>query len=225
MIAARVRGVLKSAFSEPPALPADAKRPDVFPAHIAQTDGPANLVVAADSDILADRFWVRMQDFFGQQEATPFSDNGPFVANLLGTLAGGDALIGLRSRGSSQRPFTLVEGMQREAEARYRATERELQAHLEETQKKLTTLRTGRGEAGANAVISEQQRAAIDELRKDVTATRVKLRNVQLELRRDIIRLESNLRAFDIVLVPAVLAIGAIGMGIMRRRKRAAARA
>ncbi len=225
VIAARVRGVLKSAFAAPPELPADAKRPDLFLAHLAQTDGPANLVVAADSDILADRFWVRMQDFFGQQEATPFSDNGPFVANLLGTLAGGDALIGLRSRGSSLRPFTLVEGMQRDAEARYRATERELQAHLEETQKKLTTLRTGRGEAGANAVISEQQRAAIDELRKDVTATRVKLRNVQLELRRDIIRLESNLRAFNIALVPAVLAIGAIGMGIMRRRKRAAARA
>ena len=99
------------------------------------------------------------------------------------------------------------------------------EAHLEETQKKLTTLRTGRGEAGANAVISEQQRAAIDELRKDVTATRVKLRNVQLELRRDIISLESRLRMFNIFLVPALLTVLAVGLGVLRRRRRAAARA
>ena len=230
VIAARVRGVLKSAFTEAPppgkdANGADVKRPDNFPAHIAVTAEPANLVIAADSDILADRFWVQVQDFFGQQQATPFSDNGPFVANLLGTLAGGDALIGLRSRGTSLRPFELVDNMQRDAETRYRQTERELQAHLDETQKKLTALRTGRGEQGANAVISEQQRTAIDDLRKDVTATRVKLRNVQLELRRDIISLESRLRIFNIFLVPALLTVLAVTLGVLRRRRRTAARA
>jgi len=225
VIAARVRGVLKSAFSGPPDPPKDGKRPDNFPAYKAQTDGPANLVVVADSDILADRFWVQVQDFFGQQEATPFSDNGPFVANLIGTLAGGDALIGLRSRGASLRPFDLVDGMQRDAEAKYRQTEKDLQAHLDDTQKKLTELRTGRGEQGANAVISEQQRAAIDDLRRDVTATRVKLRNVQLELRRDINRLESELRLFNIIVVPALLTIVAVAIGLVRRRRRAAARA
>lgn len=221
VIAARVRGVLKSAFAGPPD---SANRPANFPAHIGQTTGPANLVLAADSDILADRFWVRMQEFFGQQEATPFSDNGPFVANLLGTLAGGDALIGLRSRGAALRPFDLIDGMQRDAEARYRQTERELQAHLDETQKKLTALRTGRGEQGANAVISEQQRVAIDDLRKDVTATRVKLRNVQLELRREIIGLESRLRLLNIAAVPVLLTVVAVGLGIARRRRRAVAR-
>ena len=59
VIAARVHGVLKSAFTGPPPLAKDQKRPDNFPAYKAQTDGPANLVVVADSDILADRFWVR----------------------------------------------------------------------------------------------------------------------------------------------------------------------
>ena len=117
VIAARVHGVLKSAFSGPPPLQPGEKRPANFPAYRAQTDGPANMVVVADSDILADRFWVRVSDFFGQQTATPFSDNGPFVANLVGTLAGGDALIGLRSRGDTNRPFTLVAAMQSRAEA------------------------------------------------------------------------------------------------------------
>jgi ABC-type uncharacterized transport system involved in gliding motility auxiliary subunit len=110
VIAARVRGQLSSAFPDgPPPPPEGQERPADFPAHRARTEGPANLVVAGDADILEDRFWVRIQDFFGQQIATPFSDNGAFVANVADTLAGGDALISLRSRGESLRPFTLVE--------------------------------------------------------------------------------------------------------------------
>jgi ABC-type uncharacterized transport system involved in gliding motility auxiliary subunit len=232
VIAARVHGVLKSAFSEPPPLEKDQKRPDNFPVHKAQTDGPANMVVVADSDILADRFWVRVADFFGQQTATPFSDNGPFVANLIGTLAGGDALIGLRSRGDTNRPFTLVAQMQSDAEAQFRQTQQALQQHLEETEKQLRTLRSG-GPQGDNAggdnarqdaVISPDQRAAIDAARQDVLQTRQKLRAVQLELNRDISTLANEMRMFTIVLVPAILTILAIGMGIVQRRRRARAR-
>ena len=224
VIAARVHGVLKSAFDGPPKLPEGQTRPPGFPAFKAATDGPANLVVVGDSDILADRFWVRIGDFFGQQEATPFSDNGPFVANLIGTLAGGDALIGLRSRGTSIRPFDVVEDMQKSAEAQYRQTEQQLQAHLDETQRKLTELRTGRGGAGAGAVITAEQRQAIDDLRHDIAETRGKLRGVQLDLRRGIGTLETTLRIINIVLVPAILAVLAIVLGVTRRRRRAEAR-
>jgi ABC-type uncharacterized transport system involved in gliding motility auxiliary subunit len=228
VIAARVHGVLKSAFTAPPELAKDQKRPENFPDHKAQTDGPANLVVVADSDILADRFWVRVSDFFGQQTAMPFSDNGPFVANLIGTLAGGDALIGLRSRGDTNHPFVLVNQMQSEAEARFRQTEQTLQKHLDDTEKQLRALRqgpSGNDQASAQAVITPEQRAAIDAARKDIVDTRQQLRAVQYDLNRDISRLETGLRVFNIVLVPAVLAIVAIVWGVMRSRRRARARA
>ncbi|MDR3536138.1 MAG: Gldg family protein [Acetobacteraceae bacterium] len=228
VIAARVRGVLKSAFTGPPPLAEGQKLPDNFPPFKAQTDGPANMVVVADSDILADRFWVRVADFFGQQTATPFSDNGPFVANLVGTLAGGDALIGLRSRGDSNHPFVLVNQMQAQAEAQFRQTEQGLQKHLDDVQKQLTALRSGGGgddKSNADAVITPEQRAAIDAARKDIVDTRQKLRAVQLALNRDISRLETELRAFDIVLVPAVLTVLAIVLGAARRRHRAKVRA
>jgi len=223
VIAARVRGALKSAFTEPPALAAGAKRPDNFPAHIGETKGPANLVVVADSDILADRYWVRVQDFFGQSQATPFSDNGPFVANLVDTLAGGDALIGLRARGASTRPFVLVDQMQSAAEAQFRQTQQALQQHLDAVQKQLQTLRQGNSQGGdqsAQPVITPEQRSAIDAARQDILTTRQKLRAVQFDLNRDIGRLETELRLFDIVLVPAVLTILAIGLGVVRRRRR-----
>ena len=230
VIAARVRGVLKSAFSGPPPLPVggEQKRPDGFPPHRAQTDGPANLVVVADSDILADRFWVRVADFFGQQTATPFADNGPFVANLVGTLAGSDALIGLRSRGGTNRPFTLVTAMQSDAEARFRQTQQTLQAHLEDTEKQLRTLRSGGGDTADKArpesVITPEQHAAIEAARQEVLQTRQKLRAVQLELNRDISALANEMRAFTILLVPGLLAVLAIGMGVVQRRRRARAR-
>ena len=228
VIAARVRGVLKSAFSGPPELGKDQKRPENFPEYKAQTDGPANLVVVADSDILADRFWVRISDFFGQQTAMPFSDNGPFVANLIGTLAGGDALIGLRSRGDTNHPFILVNQMQGEAEAKFRQKQQALQKHLDDTEKQLRTLRqgpSGNEQANAQAVITPEQRAAIDTARKDIVDTRQQLRAVQLELNRGISRLETELRVFNIMLVPAILAIVAIVLGVLRGRRRARARA
>jgi ABC-type uncharacterized transport system involved in gliding motility auxiliary subunit len=227
VIAARVHGVLKSAFSGPPALTGDQKRPDNFPEYKARTDGPANLVVAADSDILDDRYWVRVADFFGQQTATPFSDNGPFVVNLIGTLTGNDALIGLRSRGDTNRPFTLVARMQSAAEAKFRQTQQALQAHLDEIQKQLRTLRSGGAEgenAKQEAVITPDQRAAIDAAQQDMFETRQKLRAVQLELNRDISTLGDEIRVFTIVLVPALLTLLAIAMGVVQRRRRARVR-
>jgi ABC-type uncharacterized transport system involved in gliding motility auxiliary subunit len=229
VIAARVRGVLKSAFTGPPDPPAGAKKPDNLPPYKAETDGPANMVVVADSDILVDRYWVRIADFFGQQTATPFADNGPFVANLIGTLAGGDALIGLRSRGDTNRPFERVEALQANAEAQYRQTEQTLRAHLDDVEKQLRGLRTGGGETGpegrtTEAVITPEQRLAIDAARKDIIDTRKKLRDVQLQLNREISSLGTWLLIVNVALVPAALTILAIVLALIQRARRSRAR-
>ena len=47
---------------------------------------------------------------------------------------------------------------------------------------------------------------------------------MQLDLRRDILGLETRIRLADIVLVPAVLTVLAVVLGILRRRRRARAR-
>jgi ABC-type uncharacterized transport system involved in gliding motility auxiliary subunit len=185
------------------------------------------MVVVADSDILGDRYWVRIADFFGQSTATPFADNGPFVANLIGTLAGGDALIGLRSRGGTNRPFQRVEAIQSEAEAKYRQTEQTLRSHLDDVEKQLRGLRTGGGEAegrATEAVITPEQRLAIDAARKDIVSTRKQLRDVQLELNREISSLQTWLMVANIVLVPAALTILAIVLALIQRARRARAR-
>ncbi len=231
-LAARVRGQVNSAFPNgPPALPEGQTRPEGFPEHRARSEGPANVVVANDSDLLEDRFWVRVQDFFGQQVTTPFSGNGSLVVNLLETLSGSDALISLRSRGESARPFELVEEIRREADAKYRQTERALQERLERTEARLRELRGGATPASAaagervQAVVTPEQRAEIDATREEIQRTRRELRSVQLELRRDIEGLEGVLRFANIALVPVLLVLFAVGLAVLRARRRARAAA
>ncbi|TCZ66767.1 GldG family protein [Roseicella aquatilis] len=236
VIAARIRGELASAFPAGPPAPAEGQeRPTDLPAHRARSDGPATVVVVNDTDLLEDRFWVRVQDFFGQQVATPFSGNGSLIANLVDTLAGSDALISLRSRGESLRPFELVEEIRRNADAEYRQTEQQLTQTLEQTERRLRELRQGTpggtpmapgGERNQNqTVITPEQRAEIDAARQEIVNTRRQLRAVQLELRRDIEGLETLLRIVNIALVPALLTLFAIGLAVVRARRRAAARA
>jgi ABC-type uncharacterized transport system involved in gliding motility auxiliary subunit len=226
VLLARLRGPLTSAFEGPPPAPEGAERPADFPAHRARTEGPANLVVGNDADLLEDRFWVRVQDFFGQQVATPFSDNGALLINLADSMAGGEALVSLRSRGESLRPFEMVEDIRRSAEAQFRQTERALQERLEATERRLRELRQGPGQGQAAAtVITPEQRAEIDRAREEIRRTRGELRQVQLELRRDIEALETRLRVLNIALVPLMLTLFAIGLGVIRARRRAEARA
>jgi len=230
VIAARIRGNLPSAFPDgAPALPEGTERVADLPAHLARSTTPANIVVMHDSDILEDRFWVRVQDFFGQPVATPFSGNGGFVVNVADTLAGSDGMISLRSRGESQRPFERVEDIRRRADAQFRQTEQQLTERLQVTERRLRELRQGTpGEGARNAnqiVITPEQRAEIDAAREEIAATRRQLRAVQLELRRDIEALHTQLRLLNILAVPLLLTILALVLGVLRARRRAAARA
>jgi hypothetical protein len=74
-------------------------------------------------------------------------------------------------------------------------------------------------------VITPEQRTAIDAARKDILDTRKKLRDVQLDLNREISSLQNWLRVVNIVLVPAALTVLAIILALFQRARRARARA
>ena len=83
-----------------------------------------NIIIVADADMLEDRFWVAVQNFFGQRVAIPRNNNGVFVINALDNLSGSNDLISLRSRGNFSRPFERVKDIQREAEKNFRDREK-----------------------------------------------------------------------------------------------------
>jgi ABC-type uncharacterized transport system involved in gliding motility auxiliary subunit len=213
-------GDAKSAAAKPADATGDAAKPaaPAGPPQVKTSAKPINVIVVADTDVLEDRFWEQSQDFFGQTVVIPVANNGDFVANALDSLAGGDDLIALRSRGTSARPFTLVVDIQRAADARYQATEKDLQTKLKDTQDKIKQLQDQGARPGA-AVANEQEQT-IENFRTDMLSIRQQLRKVQLALRQDIDRLQAVTEFFDIALVPILVAIVAIIIGWVRFRRR-----
>jgi ABC-type uncharacterized transport system involved in gliding motility auxiliary subunit len=230
ILAAHVTGIAATAFPDGPPKPPEPAKSDTKqgeadspaapePPQLKQSVQPINIVVVADTDLLDDKFWLQKQDFFGQRVAVPTANNGDFVANAIEVLAGGEDLVGLRTRGTSARPFEVVENIQSEAQARYSAEERALQTRLKETQAKLESL-TGKDQANAPTALSPEQAKAIAEFRADMLQTRRQLRNVQAALRSDIGRLKAGLEFLDIALIPLLIAVAAIVLGVVRLRRR-----
>jgi ABC-type uncharacterized transport system involved in gliding motility auxiliary subunit len=239
-LAARLQGKVKTAYPDgPPPEPKkegeekkDEKPAEAQPAsppaeRLTESKVPMNVIVVADTDMLEDRFWAQVQDFFGQQVVIPVASNGDFVVNATDNLLGSDDMISLRTRGQSARPFTLVQDIQRDAELKFRAKERELTEKLKETEKKLTEMQ-GPGGPGASeqgkVILSKEQQEAIDQFRSEMLGTRRELRDVQHELRRDIEGLEMMLKFVNIWLIPILVAIAALLVGIVRVRRRAVSR-
>jgi ABC-type uncharacterized transport system involved in gliding motility auxiliary subunit len=228
VLAARLRGTAKTAFPDgaPDVEPKDGEDPaarPALPAHLAQSRDPINVIVVADTDMLEDRFWAQVQEFFGQRLAVPIANNGDFVVNALDHLSGSDDLISLRSRGQSARPFDVMLAIQREAELAFRAKERELTEKLKATEAKLKELQTKeQGEGAARALVTDTQRQTIDQFRAEMLDTRRQLRDVQFELRRDIQSLETWIRALNIGAIPAAIGIFALGLGLWRLQRRRA---
>ncbi len=223
-MAARLTGPVKSAFPDGPPEESDEMKALLIPenweeTHIAESAEPVNLILVADTDILADRQWVQLQQFAGQTYALPSADNGPFVINALDVLAGSSELISLRSRGTSFRPFEVVEDLQREAEDRFRETEQALQARVAETEQKLAELQTGEATGGA-LVMSPEQQEAVTAFREELIETRQQLRDVQLALRQDIEQLGLSLKFLNIALVPLIIGLVAIVVSLVRRQRR-----
>ncbi|MEK8079329.1 GldG family protein [Pseudomonas sp. XK-1] len=177
-----------------------------------------NVIVVADTDILTDRMWVQVQDFFGQRIPQPWADNAAFAINTLDNLAGSDALISVRSRGRFSRPFEVVERIQREAEVQFREKEQTLQARLAETEQQLAALQQNDDPSKMLELTPEQQ-AAVQRFVQQKLAIRKELRDVRYQLNADIEALGRTLKLLNIVLVPVLLTLGVLALWLWRRRR------
>jgi ABC-type uncharacterized transport system involved in gliding motility auxiliary subunit len=227
-VAVRLHGKLQSAFPNgaPSAAVPDSGPLPPKPAAggLKETSGDANVILVADSDILADPLWLRSQNVFGQRVAVAWANNGDFLANALDNLAGSSDLISIRGRQSFFRPFTRVDELRRQADDRLRAKEKELDTELKDTEQKLTELQSGRANQDA-LMLSPEQEAELKRFQQERSRIRKELRDVRRSLDVEIEGLGTTLKVLNIVLIPALLAIGAIVLAITRRRKLRAGRA
>jgi ABC-type uncharacterized transport system involved in gliding motility auxiliary subunit len=212
-LVARLNGQAASAFKTAP----QGFEPDD---HISQSgDGEISVLLFADTDMLTDRFWVSKQNFLGQELVSSFADNGNLVINSVDHMLGSNDLISIRTRASTARPFERVERLRLEAESRFRDTQERLQRDLEETERKLGEMQTARND-GDLMVLNDAQSEEIQRFMEQRSQIRSNLRQVQHNLDREIDALGTRLKAVNIVLVPVLLIIFALGYNQYRRRRR-----
>ena len=244
-IAARVSGVISSAFPEGRPVSkdaaADASEEEAeadddndsdevriekansdsatVEGHLTRTSGETNILLFADTDVLTDRLWVQVAQFMGQRIPQPYANNGDFVINALDNLSGGADLVSIRSRGRYSRPFERVVKLQREADDRLRTEEAALLERLAETEEQLAALNTGEGGQLLGQLTPEIQ-TEIDRFNAELLDTRRSLRDVQFQLTADIEALGSNLKWFNTAAIPMLLTVIALFMSLTRARRR-----
>jgi ABC-type uncharacterized transport system involved in gliding motility auxiliary subunit len=192
---------------------------ETLPAHIAQSNGVANILLFADSDMLSDRLWVQVAQFLGQRIPQPFANNGDLVINALDNMSGGADLVSIRGRGRYSRPFTRVLELQRQADDRLRVEEAELLERLAETEDALAELNSDESGQPIGQVTPEIQ-DEIDRFNAELLQTRRRLRDVRFQLTEDIEQLGANLKAINTALIPALLTILMLVAHFTRSRRR-----
>ena len=232
-VAARVTGTVKTAFPEgkPQAEANASENPDMSSEaetqtkdHLTESKDSINVIVVADTDILQDRFWVQVQNFFGQRIGIPNSGNGTFVTNALDNLTGSNDLISVRSRAGYSRPFTLLRLLQQEAEQRFRQKEQVLQEQLKATERKIQELQSQKPEGNA-MILSVEQQEAMGQFRKELLQVRKELRGVQHELGKNIEGVERWVKFINIGLVPLLIGIVGVWISSSGIRKKGAPKA
>lgn len=213
-LAARIAGEFKTAFPKGP----DWTEGSTNAIAEVVKSGKGAVVVFADSDFLADQFCVRVQNTFLGQIVQPINDNLVLFANVIEQYAGREELIGVRSRGASNRPFVKVDALEAKAMAKWQQKQVELEGALRETQQRLAALQKEKS-GNERMILSQEQQDEIVKFRKMQADTRRQLKNVRKELTADIDTLGTFLKTLNIVLVPLLI----VGFGVfhgIRRRKR-----
>jgi ABC-type uncharacterized transport system involved in gliding motility auxiliary subunit len=213
-VAARLSGTLQTAFPAGPPEGADMLAP-----RIPRSARPAEVVIVADTDFLADDFYI------DPQTGGAAADNASFALNAIDVLGGSDALVSLRSRAPSIRRMTTIDNMEREAQRLIRQRQEQLQGELEDTQQRLAALQTrGRGSGffsgNLGAELTPEENAEIERFRAQVVDVRSQLRGVERDLRSGINSLEAWIVFINVWLAP--LLVAAAGLVLFWRRQRRA---
>lgn len=212
-VALRLSGNLDSAFPNGPPEGVTAA-----PGALRNSAQAAEIVIVADTDFLADDFYV------DRQRGATFADNGAFAINAIDILGGSQALVSLRARAPSARRMEFVEKLAADAQRRIEQRQQDLQGALQQTESRLQELRasrTGAAQFGGGELAADEQ-AEIDRFTAQAIEIRGELRGVARDLRRDIDALKAVVVFVNMWLAP--LLVAGAGLYFFWRRQRRARR-
>jgi ABC-type uncharacterized transport system involved in gliding motility auxiliary subunit len=177
------------------------------------------VILIADSDMIFDNFCVERGNFLGSGFVQPINDNLAMVQNMVEQLSGDSRLIGIRSRGAVRRPLEAIGKLQARAERQWQDQIKSLEDELQEARTKIGELQRAKGEGGDRAFISQETTEAIKKFRQKEGEANKQLKLVRKQLRRDIDFLETAVTWTNILVMPALVALGGVVLALLKRRK------
>ncbi len=173
------------------------------------------VVLFSDADMMYDAFCVQQDPMTGGLVAT--NSNLPLVLNSVEMLAGGGDLLQVRSRASTQRPFTKMDELRENVEKQFRPKLIERQAEMDKIAQEMGPLRVKNGQLADPGQIKK-----LEELMKKQTQVQREIRNTKKEQNKDIDYTEAVITILNVFGVP--LLVVAVGLMLaIRRRVRTAA--
>ena len=136
---------------------------------------------------------------------------------MIEQFAGREELIGVRSRGASDRPFIVVNELEAQAMRKWQRKQADLEAELQMTQQRLQALQKQKS-GNERFVLSKEQQDEIVKFRKAQADTKKQLKNVRKELTAGIDSLGTTLKCINIALIPVLVVLFGLFRGFIRKR-------
>jgi len=230
-LAIRLTGKFKTAF--PDGAPQDAKsedekkdeaKPDESKAgdSLKETRSDNTVVLFGDADLLFDPFTIRRIDSpFGALQM-PMNANLNLAQNIIEQMTGDNNLIAVRSRATLSRPFTRVKEIEAAANKKFQSEIKRLEDSAAEAQRKVNELQAQKQDKDQRFILSPEQRHELEKLRKEEVDTRKRLKQVQKDLRKEVVSLQTRLKWINILAVPLAVTATGVVIAMVNRRKTSA---
>ncbi len=235
-LAVRLTGKFKTAFPNGP--PEDKKEDDKKDAHkkdgdkkpdekkpvefLTETKADNTVILVGDADMLYDRVALQpMQTLFGTAYS-PANGNLSFAQNAIEQLTGDSNLIGVRSRATVSRPFTRVKAIEAAANEKFQSEIKQLEDSASEAQRKVNELQQQKKDKDQRFILSPEQQTELANLRKQEVETRKHLKQVQKNLRKEVVSLQNTVKWVNILAVPIAVMASGIVIAVVKRKKTSA---
>ncbi len=187
-----------------------------------ESKGDNAVVLFGDADMLYDPFTMRRIDSpFGALQMA-MNANLNLAQNIIEQMTGDSNLIAVRSRATLNRPFTRVKEMEAAANVKFQSEIKRLEDSAAEAQRKVNELQSQKKDKDQRFILSPEQRTELEKLRKEEADTRKRLKQVQKDLRKEVVSLQTRLKWINILAVPLAVTATGIVIAIVNRRKTSA---
>jgi len=218
-LALRLEGRFKSAFPNgKPGASTDGDT-NAAPASLKESTTDTAVILVADADMLSDDFSMRIMNSPFGRLAMPLNANLSFAQNCVEQMAGNQNLISVRSRATLNRPFEVVKQMQAEAERKFQGEIKRLEESVQQTQQRVNELQSQKTDGNQRFILSPEQEAELRKLREEEAATRSNLREVQKDLRKEIVSMQNTVKWWNILAVPVLVTVFGIGLAVVKTRR------